>query len=728
MADNFRISLGAELSKDINIQKDLDKIKGLHITVDNIAIGKEAVDEIKAQLSKAGTKINLDVNVDTKTAINQVKEVSEQIQKASSKIIQKGDFKHTFGYDGLNKAGQEAEDYFKTLSKVVSVQEKLGNAQNLEGFTVSLKNADGIIEKINYSITDLIDKEGKVLGQVFNYSGGSVNDNGVIQQFTKISSKADDLALKLEKLKFIYTDMNAPKAIKDTGHISELATQYDKVKTAIDAVKSSDSATFQAMVSNANREISALENMVTKFKNAEYAATSLRAKNITTIKVDEGNELNAFVEKMQQSGHFTSELQTKVTSLQSQLANVFDSSSLTEYLNNLSNLQTEFKSVNAAAITLEKATKLQTNIDTEQNKLSNWKSELQSTGKLSDELAAKFQTLENKLANVTTQNGLSTWRAELKSLESDVNQYAVSLKAAADAEKLVADKARILSNIDRILAQNTAMTKELRQKFIELRETIDSIDDSAPLRNLNSRVSKLNNEMKASGKFGPNFTDSLKQNVEKFTNWFFIGGTVASTVRSIKQIYQNVYDLDTAMTNLYKVTDETDSKYNQFLKEASKNAKDLGSTITSLVTQTSEWAKLGFSLDESKNLAKVSSIYANVGEVDDKTAVSDIITAMKAFNIEAKNSINIVDQLNELGNKYTLSSADLGEGLKRSASSMALANNSIQQTLAMITGGAEITQEAGEMGNTLKILSMRIRGKQKIMPIYYENNNLCYAV
>ena len=41
---------------------------------------------------------------------------------------------------------------------------------------------------------------------------------------------------------------------------------------------------------------------------------------------------------------------------------------------------------------------------------------------------------------------------------------------------------------------------------------------------------------------------------------------------------------------------------------------------------------------------------------------------------------------------------------------MALANNSIQQTLAMITGGAEITQEAGEMGNTLKILSMRIRG------------------
>lgn len=41
---------------------------------------------------------------------------------------------------------------------------------------------------------------------------------------------------------------------------------------------------------------------------------------------------------------------------------------------------------------------------------------------------------------------------------------------------------------------------------------------------------------------------------------------------------------------------------------------------------------------------------------------------------------------------------------------MSLAGNDINQTLAMITGGTEITQNASEMGNALKVLSMRLRG------------------
>ena len=112
---------------------------------------------------------------------------------------------------------------------------------------------------------------------------------------------------------------------------------------------------------------------------------------------------------------------------------------------------------------------------------------------------------------------------------------------------------------------------------------------------------------------------------------------------------QAVYDVDTAMTNLYKVTDETSAKYNEFLDSAGNKAKELGRDMSSYIEQTANWAKLGYSLDQASELSKVSSIYANVGEVDDATAVSDIVTAMKAFNIEAENSITIIDQLNALG-------------------------------------------------------------------------------
>lgn len=66
--------------------------------------------------------------------------------------------------------------------------------------------------------------------------------------------------------------------------------------------------------------------------------------------------------------------------------------------------------------------------------------------------------------------------------------------------------------------------------------------------------------------------------------------------------------------------------------------------------------------------------------------------------------------MNKLGNEFATDSASLGEGLKNSASSLKLAGNDINQTLAMLTGGTEIVQNASEMGNALKVLAMRLRG------------------
>ena len=120
--------------------------------------------------------------------------------------------------------------------------------------------------------------------------------------------------------------------------------------------------------------------------------------------------------------------------------------------------------------------------------------------------------------------------------------------------------------------------------------------------------------------------------MEKFGGWSLVTGAMVQGVQLAGDMYQAVYDIDSAMTSLYKVTDETDAKYNQFLTNACANAQELGRTVSGLVEQTAEWAKLGYSLDDAEKLSQVSSIYANVGEVDDVTSVKDLVTAMKANN------------------------------------------------------------------------------------------------
>jgi TP901 family phage tail tape measure protein len=263
-----------------------------------------------------------------------------------------------------------------------------------------------------------------------------------------------------------------------------------------------------------------------------------------------------------------------------------------------------------------------------------------------------------------------------------------------------------------ILSNNTKVTSEVKNEWQSYVNRLSSGSDIAikEINDINLRLKVTESNMRNMGKLGFSWTDKLKQAWGKFGGWGFATGTMMTLFNQLRRIPKEVYEIDTAMTNLYKVTDETSSKYNQFLDSASDSAHELGRSISSLVEQTANWAKLGFSLDEAEQLAKISSIYANVGEVDNDTAVSDMVTAMKAFNIEASDSITIVDKLNKLGNEYATSAAALGDGLSRSASAMATSGTDINKTLAMLTGGTEITQNASEFGNFLKVGSMRIRG------------------
>ena len=180
------------------------------------------------------------------------------------------------------------------------------------------------------------------------------------------------------------------------------------------------------------------------------------------------------------------------------------------------------------------------------------------------------------------------------------------------------------------------------------------------------------------------------------------------------------------MINLRKVTDETEERYSSFLKSSAKSAQDLGRTISSIVKQTAEWTKLGYSLDEAEELAQVSSMFANVAEIDDATAVADMVTAMKAYNIEASNAVTITDAINELANRFATNAEGLGQGLTKSASAMSTAGTDLYKTLAMLTGGAEITQNAEEFGGFLRVASMRLRGK-RFMPTFMKIKD-CYLI
>ena len=278
------------------------------------------------------------------------------------------------------------------------------------------------------------------------------------------------------------------------------------------------------------------------------------------------------------------------------------------------------------------------------------------------------------------------------------------------SKNLERQKTSLKNEIKTWLKENSAAAKEFGAQLNDIYSKIDNCN-KAQLDGLENEFKDITSTAKAAGKATLSFGDKLKSGIaEEFTQLFSVSRLFDYGVDALRDMYDNVVAVDSAMINLKKVTDETDSTYNKFLDTSADTAIGLGRSMSSYIEQTADWTKLGYTLKEAEGLAKLSSVYANVAEIDDTTAVSDMVTAMKAFNIEVTNAAQITDALNELGNTFATDAGSLGQGLTKAAASMSNAGADLNQTLAMLTGGAEITQNATEFGNFLKTASMRIKG------------------
>ena len=182
-------------------------------------------------------------------------------------------------------------------------------------------------------------------------------------------------------------------------------------------------------------------------------------------------------------------------------------------------------------------------------------------------------------------------------------------------------------------------------------------------------------------------------------------------IRYFRQGIQHVRDIDAAMTELRKVTDETEATYARFLETASKSAGQIGSTVKDFTTVTSDFARLGYTIEEASELAKTALIYENVGDgfSSVEEASESIISTMKAFGIEAENTMGIVDRFNEVGNNFAIDSKGIGDALQRSASALVEGGNSIDEAIALVTAANSVIQNPEQVGTALKTLSLRLR-------------------
>ena len=90
-----------------------------------------------------------------------------------------------------------------------------------------------------------------------------------------------------------------------------------------------------------------------------------------------------------------------------------------------------------------------------------------------------------------------------------------------------------------------------------------------------------------------------------------------------------------------------------------------------------------------------------------ETSASGLISTLKGFQKTADEAQKIVDAANAISNTQPIDTAGLFEGLERSASSMNAANNSLEQTMGLITAANSVVQNPESVGTAFKTKLLR---------------------
>lgn len=220
----------------------------------------------------------------------------------------------------------------------------------------------------------------------------------------------------------------------------------------------------------------------------------------------------------------------------------------------------------------------------------------------------------------------------------------------------IEDRKRALLEAVNTLSEGKAKIGDFDAAYKELSYTVKNadgkwVDMKASINAAGTAIEVVAGKTKSRTSAIGQFIDQLKGKFKSIAQYLISMAGYQEIIQQVRKGIQYVKEIDSALTELKKVTDETDETYEKFLDTASKVGSEIGSTIADFTDATADFARLGYSISEATKLAEAASIYKNVGDGIDSVAqaTESIISTMKAFGIEADNSMAIVDKFNEVG-------------------------------------------------------------------------------
>ena len=244
-----------------------------------------------------------------------------------------------------------------------------------------------------------------------------------------------------------------------------------------------------------------------------------------------------------------------------------------------------------------------------------------------------------------------------------------------------------------------------------MKESLDEVD-RVTFNKVKSNLKEFEAQIERTGKTGASMGDKIKKKFGDVFAYFTTYVSIQDAIQVMRNGFETIKEYDNALTEMNKVSEESISTLKEFQKESFGLADAVGTTASQIQNSTADFLRLGESFEQAKQSAQDANALFKVSEFDSITEATDAMISMsQAYNELEKGEIN--DVLNYVGNNFSSSTEDLAVALQDAAAVLKTQGNDLYQSVAMITAGNAITQDATKTAGGVRTISLRIAGTEE---------------
>lgn len=277
-----------------------------------------------------------------------------------------------------------------------------------------------------------------------------------------------------------------------------------------------------------------------------------------------------------------------------------------------------------------------------------------------DQLRASLQKLreQGQLSEVT----LSSLGRRINLAQSDeqIEALRAKLKMLDDKSSAVAKTKELERQLELYRRQAQVNTQNLQNRYgnslsnasnQQIQQYLNSVNQlTARTPNLRNQMASLNMQFRemssniaATTRQTMSFGEQLQVSFSRIPVWAAGMTMFYAPLQGLQNIVDQVIQIDTIMTEIRRVMDEPDYKFNEMLQEAVETGDQLSNKITDILQMTSSFGRMGFDESELGNITKTAEVLQNVSDLSVDETVNTLTSAMLNFNVAAEDSISIAD-------------------------------------------------------------------------------------